>query len=60
MHKVLYLLFISLMHGINPFKETGKQRDKYRERLSDTEKEWILRNCNERAADYWRGVFYEN
>jgi hypothetical protein len=56
--QLIFLVYICFRHGINPLMKNSKNREKYRKRLSDKEKRWVLNNCHENAKLYFTGLMY--
>lgn len=56
--QIIILVLICLRHGVNPFKKNVYNKQKYKKRFSEREKQWILKNCNQTAKDYFENIFY--
>lgn len=54
----IFLFFICFRHGINPLRKNHCNKEKYRSRLSDKEKQWVIKNCHESSRDYFIDMMY--
>lgn len=55
----IIVCLILIRHGISPFHPLKTQVEKISRRLTDSEKQYIIRNApTEMAADYYKKNFY--
>lgn len=53
MIKAIKVTFIFIRHGINPFASIKRNKEKMRERFSESEKKWIIdRTSGDYAKEY--------
>ena len=56
--QMIFLFCICFRHGINPLKKNTNNAEKYRSRLSKSEKQWVIDNCHTNAKDYFKNLMY--
>ena len=56
--QIIFLVCICFKHGINPLKKNSNNAEKYRSRLSENEKQWVINNCHKNAKGYFENLMY--
>ncbi len=52
-YKAIKISIIFIRHGMNPFAKVGENKEKMRERFSESEKKWIIDTAdNDWAKEY--------
>ncbi len=54
-----FLFWICFRHSINPLRKNRDNRYKYRSRLSEKEKQWVIDNCHESSKGYFNELMRE-
>lgn len=58
--RMFKLCFICIRHGINPFSKIGPNQEKLKERLTDSEKEWLINVLIGYAKTYIKQIFCDS
>lgn len=56
--KLIFVFCICIRLRINPFRKMDTNAIKYKYRLNEKEKQWIISNCHPDAVDYFNHMFY--